>query len=100
MRRNACFRQARSICSLTIRRLTPLEAHSYQFTSNCTKTGRPKSFRSKFLQTVRISIIPRHLAVLCFHTLTHSFARLGCLTPVFSTTAALFADNTLGGQRG
>src|SRR6266704_3687995 len=74
--------------------LTPLEAHSYQSTSNCTNTGRPKSFRNTSLQTVRIYVIPRHLAALCFHILAHSFASLKMPTPLFSSIPALFAKNT------
>src|ERR1700694_70586 len=37
------------------------------------KQAAPVSPLFVILQRVRISIIPRHLAVFCFHTLTHSF---------------------------
>src|SRR5689334_10202519 len=46
---------------------------------------------------VPISVIPRQIAVLCFHTLTHSFARSKTLSPIFSTPCALFTQNTRGG---
>ena len=52
---------------------------------------------SPLRQRVRINIIPFHLACLCSHTLTHSFARRQMLTLVFLTTFALFAQNTGGG---
>src|SRR5580704_18280629 len=48
-------------------------------------------------QKVHISIIPRHLRFLCFHTLTHSFALLNSLSSIFSGVSALFAKNTRGG---
>src|SRR5579859_18392 len=62
------------------------------FTSDFELSALNRSFRS-----VRINIIPRHLAVLCFHTLTHSFATPKTLTPTFSIICALFAQNTRGG---
>jgi hypothetical protein len=43
---------------------------------------------------VHISIIPRHLRVLCFHTLTHSFASAKSVSPTFSVSSKLFAQNT------
>jgi hypothetical protein len=46
---------------------------------------------------VRISIIPWGLLLLCFHTLTHSFALFKTLSPIFSTSSALFSQNTWGG---
>jgi|SRR5271167_171227 len=48
-------------------------------------------------QRVRINIIPFQLAILCFHTLTHSFALREMLTLAFLVTSALFAQNTGGG---
>src|SRR6185437_4698810 len=62
------------------------------FTSDFELSTPYRSFRS-----VRINIIPRHLAVLCFHTLTHSFAPRKTLTPAFSIICALFPQNTRGG---
>ena len=46
---------------------------------------------------VRISIIPWGLLLLCFHTLTHSFALLKTLSPIFSAPSTLFSQNTRGG---
>src|ERR1700690_4141057 len=46
---------------------------------------------------VRINIIPKPLALLCFHTLTHSFALAKALSPVVSIPSTLFAQNTRGG---
>ena len=70
--------------------------------SHATARSKPCVFSRlrTLLRVVCISIIPRHLAVLCFHTLTHSFARLKMSTPLFSSTPALFAKNTRGGGRG
>jgi hypothetical protein len=62
------------------------------FTSDFALSTRYRSFRS-----IRINIIPRHLAVLCFHTLTHSSAPSKTLTPAFSIICALFPQNTRGG---
>jgi len=50
--------------------------------------------RTALCAPVHINIIPLHLAVLCFHTLTHSFATLKTLTPAFSIICALFPQNT------
>src|SRR5580693_1312042 len=46
---------------------------------------------------VRINIIPKPLAFLCFHTLTHSFALRKTLSAVVSTSSTPFAQNTGGG---
>src|SRR5271154_4425741 len=45
---------------------------------------------------VRINIIPKPLALRCFHTLTHSFAPHKTLSPVVSNSSTLFAQNTRG----
>jgi len=44
--------------------------------------------------TVRISIISKTLRFLYFHTLTNSFASRKMLSPMASSTSALFAQNT------
>ena len=46
---------------------------------------------------VHINIIPKALALLCFHTLTDSFARRKTLSPVVSISSTLFVQNTGGG---
>ena len=43
---------------------------------------------------VRISINPRHLRSLCFHTVTHSFAPSKTLSPIVSCRSTLFSQNT------
>jgi hypothetical protein len=47
--------------------------------------------------SVHINVLPRHLAALCFHTLTHSFALSKTLSPIFSFPCALFAQITRDG---
>ena len=70
--------------------------------SHATARSKPCVFSRlrTLLRVVCISIIPRHLAVLCFHTLTHSFARLKMSTPLFSSIPALFAQNMGVGEGG
>jgi hypothetical protein len=42
---------------------------------------------------VRININPRHLRLLCFHTVTHSFAPSKMLSPIVSYLSTLFTQN-------
>jgi hypothetical protein len=59
-------------------------------TLNCRPSTSPLS------QRLRINIIPFHLTILCFHTLTHSFVLRKLLTLVLSVASALSALNTEG----
>src|SRR5579862_373780 len=42
---------------------------------------------------LHINIIPKVLAFLCFHTLTHSFAPRKTLSPIVSAYSTLFGEN-------
>jgi hypothetical protein len=76
--------------------------HAFRHTwgvPQCSLSILNSPFRTALPARVHINIIPRHLAVLCFHTLTHSFATDETLTPAFSIISALFAQNTgVGGS--
>jgi len=81
----------------------PLAAHSFpSFPTVSLLTARLLPAKSNcpsllFYPRVPINLIPRRLALVCFHTLTHSFASVKLLTSLFSTIPALFAQNTGGG---
>src|SRR5580704_2396643 len=80
----SCFARATS----SLRLASPVFSRS---TLNCRRSTSPLP------QRVRINIIPFHLAILCFHTLTHSFALRKLLTLVLSVACALSVQNTGGG---
>jgi hypothetical protein len=54
------------------------------------------SARTRSWQRAHINIIPRGLRVLCFHTLTHSFAHRKTLSPMFSAHSTLFPKHPGG----
>src|SRR5271168_3207394 len=60
-----------------------------------TSTSKPSTLRSPH-ESASISFHSTYLS-LCFHTLTHSFASAEILSPIFSISSALFAQNTRGG---
>src|SRR5579862_1438308 len=64
------------------------------FTSIWCLSQRAALTPSRQFPRVHISIIPRHLRFLCFHTVTHSFVAADEVSPVFSIFSKLFAQNT------
>jgi len=58
----------------------------------------PAHHLSLLSTTVRISIIPRRLRFLCFHTLPHSLASCITRSPILSIPSTHFTENTRVGE--
>ena len=80
--------------------LTPSKSPSLAHLPSCKYFAPITALFSAGLQLfkrVHISLIPKTLAFLCFHTLAHSFAFSKDSTLLFSCDSELFAQNTRGG---